>query len=105
MENRSNVKYEQLSPNLVNALISTEDERFFEHSGVDLEALVRVLFRTVLTGDEGGGGGSTITQQLAKNLFKRDSTAAKSKSGLAVSKVKEWITAVKLEKAIPKKKL
>jgi penicillin-binding protein 1A len=105
IENRSNVKYEQLSPNLVNALISTEDERFFEHSGVDLEALVRVLFRTVISGDEGGGGGSTITQQLAKNLFKRDSTAAKSKSGMAVSKVKEWITAVKLEKSYTKEEI
>lgn len=105
IENRSNVKYEQLSPNLVNALISTEDERFFEHSGVDLEALVRVLFRTVISGDKGGGGGSTITQQLAKNLYQRDSIASKSKSGLAVSKVKEWITAVKLEKSYTKEEI
>ncbi len=105
IENRSNVKYEQLSPYLVNALISTEDERFMEHSGVDLIALVRVVTRTVLMGDEGGGGGSTITQQLAKNLFKRDSTAAKSKSGMAVTKMKEWITAVKLEKSYTKEEI
>lgn len=105
VENRSNVKYEQLSPNLVNALISTEDERFFEHSGVDLEALARVLFRTVLLRDQSSGGGSTITQQLAKNLFKRDSTASRSKSGLAVSKIKEWITSVKLEKSYTKEEI
>lgn len=105
IENRSNVKYEQLSPNLVSALISTEDERFFEHSGVDLEALIRVVTRTVILGDEGSGGGSTITQQLAKNLFKRDSIAAKSKSGMAITKMKEWITAVKLEKSYTKEEI
>lgn len=105
IQNRTNVKYEQLSPNLVNALISTEDERFFSHSGVDLEALVRVLGRTILKGDEGGGGGSTITQQLAKNLFKRDSLLAKSKPGIAISKIKEWITAVKLERSYTKEEI
>lgn len=105
IENRSNVKYEQLSPYLVNALISTEDERFMEHSGVDLVALVRVVAKTIFAGDESSGGGSTITQQLAKNLYKRDSTAAHSKSALAITKMKEWITAVKLEKSYTKEEI
>lgn len=105
VENRSNVKYDQLSPNLVHALISTEDERFMEHSGVDLFALVRVVVKTVIVGDESSGGGSTITQQLAKNLYKRDSIISRTKGGLAITKMKEWITAVKLEKSYTKEEI
>lgn len=67
-ENRSQVDYDDLSPYLVKALVSTEDERFFEHSGVDVRSLGRVLVRTVMMRDESSGGGSTITQQLAKNI-------------------------------------
>lgn len=94
IENRSNVYFSDLSPNLVNALIATEDVRFFEHSGIDFRSLFRVLGKTIIGGDRSSGGGSTITQQLAKNLFPRE---RKSKFGLVYSKFKEWIVAVKLE--------
>ncbi len=94
IENRSNIHYKDLSPNLVNALIATEDARFFEHSGIDMRSLLRVFGRTILGGDRGSGGGSTITQQLAKNLFPRE---RKSKIGVIFSKFKEWVVAIKLE--------
>lgn len=67
LQNRSNIAYENINPLLRNALLATEDIRFFDHTGVDLRALLRVL--KGLAGSEGGGGGSTVTQQLAKNLF------------------------------------
>ena len=94
VENRSNVYFADLSPNLVNALIATEDVRFYEHSGIDFRSLFRVLGKTIISGDRSSGGGSTITQQLAKNLFPRE---RKSKLGLIHSKFKEWVVAVKLE--------
>lgn len=94
IENRSNVYFSDLSPNLVNALIATEDVRFYEHSGIDFRSLFRVLGKTIIGGDRSSGGGSTITQQLAKNLFPRE---RKSKLGLYLSKFKEWVVAVKLE--------
>jgi len=72
-ENRNTVEYKDLSPYLVQALISREDQRFMKHSGVDGIGLIRVVGRTILLGQKGEGGGSTITQQLAKNLFPRDS--------------------------------
>ena len=67
LQNRSNIAYENINANLQSALLATEDIRFFNHTGVDLRALLRVIKGFV--GIEGGGGGSTITQQLAKNLF------------------------------------
>ncbi len=94
LENRSNVTYDQISPNLVNALIATEDVRFHHHSGIDIRSLGRVLFKTLVGGNRSSGGGSTITQQLAKNLFPREH---KSKVGTVFSKFKEWVVAVKLE--------
>lgn len=90
-ENRSPVKYEDLSPFLVDALISTEDERFRNHSGIDFKSLARA----VLTLGEGGGG-STITQQLAKMLF--TGTASRSKVERLKQKIKEWVIAVRLER-------
>ena len=95
IENRINVSYDQLSPKLVDALVSTEDARFYEHSGIDLRALFRVLVRTVLGGDRDSGGGSTLTQQLAKNMFPRENL---SKFGVVLRKIKEWIIATKLER-------
>ena len=74
-ENRTPVEYEELSPNLVNALIATEDARFEEHSGIDLTGLFRVAFKSVLMGQSSSGGGSTLSQQLAKNLFETRSTS------------------------------
>ena len=93
VENRSNVRYAELSHYMPEALISIEDERFIEHSGIDEKALFRVAFG-VLTGKKKGGG-STITQQLAKNLFPRGENLSKPK--LVLRKFQEWITATKLE--------
>ena len=94
-ENRSNITYDQLSPNLVNALIATEDARFYSHSGIDVRSLFRVLFKTVIGRHGSSGGGSTITQQLAKNLYKmREANASR---GTVFSKLSEWVVAVKLE--------
>lgn len=94
VENRSNVAYDEISPNVINALIATEDARFYEHSGIDLRSLGRVFAKTIIGRSSSSGGGSTITQQLAKNLFPRE---RKSKLGIAYSKFKEWIVAAKLE--------
>ena len=93
VENRSNVRYSELSHYMPEALISIEDERFAGHSGIDEKALFRVAFG-VLTGRKKGGG-STITQQLAKNLFPRDENLSTLK--LVLRKFQEWITATKLE--------
>lgn len=100
IENRSYVDYTELSPHLVAALVATEDSRFYGHSGIDFLGLARVGVKTVLLGDRGQGGGSTISQQLAKNLYPRDTTrrSGLGKAGaLVVAKLKEWITAVMLE--------
>ena len=94
IENRSNVSYADISPDLINALIAIEDVRFYEHSGIDLIALFRVA-KGVATGNSDMGGGSTITQQLAKNLFPRGENLSKSK--LVIRKLQEWVTATKLE--------
>ena len=93
IENRSNVRYSELSPYLPQALVSIEDARFEEHSGIDERALFRVAFG-ISTGRHKGGG-STITQQLAKNLFPRGENLSKGR--LILRKFQEWITAVKLE--------
>lgn len=101
-ENRSYVDFTEISPNVINALLAAEDIRFREHSGIDARGTLRVLVKTILQGDRSAGGGSTITQQLAKNLFGRDTTTYNNKitrtANLAVSKLKEWVTAVRLEK-------
>jgi len=99
-ENRTNVHYNQLPKSLVEALIATEDERFFDHSGIDVRALGRVL-KGVITGNLKGGG-STITQQLAKLLFPRKRL---SKFELAIRKIKEWIIASKLENNYTKEEI
>ena len=102
IENRSYVTFEELSPNLVQAAIATEDVRFHNHSGIDFRALARVVFKTVLGGNSGQGGGSTITQQLAKTLYPRQDVSSKipgvSTLKMVWIKLKEWITAVKLER-------
>ncbi len=98
-ENRSRVEYSDISPLLVNALISTEDIRFYDHSGIDARGLGRVFFRTILLGEQSSGGGSTITQQLAKLLFH---DPAKNIWERSIQKLKEWIIAVKLERSYTK---
>jgi penicillin-binding protein 1A len=102
-ENRSVVNYEDLSPHLVNALISTEDIRFHKHSGIDFNSLGRVFVKTIIGRDvAGGGGGSTITQQLALNLFSERST---NKIKRMIQKLQEWVTAVKIERSYTKEEI
>ena len=102
IENRSFVNYSELSPNLVNAAVATEDVRFYNHSGIDFKSLGRVIFKTLLGGDSSQGGGSTITQQLAKTLYPREDVSSRipgvSTLKMVWIKLKEWITAVKLER-------
>ena len=116
VQNRSYIQYDDLFPQdstlhitlkgkevppIIAALISTEDVRFESHSGIDLPSLVRVGVKTIALQRHSQGGGSTITQQLAKNLFPRDTARNRSKVArtgkLVISKFKEWITALKLE--------
>ncbi len=113
--NRSPVKFSELSEELVTTLLVTEDIRFYDHSGIDLKGLVRASYgvtKNILTLGGSGleGGGSTITQQLAKNLFKiRKENKGKLSDipflGLVISKIKEWIVAVKLEEYYTKKEI
>ena len=98
VENRSKVKFADISPNLIDALIATEDVRFNDHSGIDVKALGRVIYGAFTGQDKGGG--STITQQLAKNLFPREYN--QSALELGFRKFKEWVIAVKLEKRYSK---
>ena len=103
IENRTFVPYEDLAPSLVQAAVATEDKRFYEHSGIDLQSLGRVLFKTLLSRDSSQGGGSTITQQLAKTLYPRQEGVGKL--GLIWIKLKEWITAIKLERNYTKEEI
>ncbi len=109
VENRENVVYDSLNIHIKNALISTEDSRFYSHSGIDFRALTRVFFKTVLLGKGSSGGGSTISQQLAKLLFRRPNLGGLSKIErvweLVKVKFKEWITAVRLEKSYTKEEI
>ena len=109
VENRVPVPFEELSPHLVSALISTEDERFREHCGIDGRAVARVVIRTVLLRDHSAGGGSTITQQLAKMLYSDRDFEGMGKlqklMKLIYIKLREWITAVKLERAYTKEEI
>lgn len=100
-ENRVNIEFSQISPNVINALLATEDARFYDHSGVDVRALFRVVWG-VVTGSESSGGGSTITQQLAKMLFPRENLHGKE---IVLRKIKEWIIAVRLEKEYTKQEI
>lgn len=102
IENRSYVTYAELSPYLVQATVATEDARFYNHSGIDFKSLGRVLVKTLLMSDSSQGGGSTVTQQLAKTLYPRADVRSRipgmSKVKMVWIKLKEWITAVKLER-------
>jgi penicillin-binding protein 1A len=102
VENRVNVRFNQISPYVTNALVATEDARFYDHSGIDYRSLGRVLFKTVVGGDKSSGGGSTITQQLAKMLFHERSGGLVER---AFQKLKEWIIAVQLEKRYTKQEI
>lgn len=97
LKDRTNVKYADISPNVVNALISTEDERFYKHAGIDVKSLARAI---VYLGRQGGA--STVTQQLAKNLLNQGTT---NKVMRVIEKFKEWIVAIKLERNFTKEEI
>ena len=99
IQNRSNAKYKDLSPNLVNALIATEDVRFYKHSGVDLKGTFAIIFYSAIGKKRGS---STITQQLAKNLFPRKK---QNIFNIGIIKLKEWLTAIKIERNYTKEEI
>ena len=108
-ENRTNIAYEDISPNLINALVATEDIRFEKHSGIDLQGSFAILWY-MLRGERRGS--STISQQLSKNLFKTRGekyevslSKSNNKLRLVINKTKEWITAVQLERSYTKKEI
>ncbi len=105
-EYRNPINPSDINPYIKSCVIATEDERFYEHSGVDVKALGRVLVKSLLLGDKGSGGGSTITQQLAKQLYPRPRVKSGSRLiktfYLVKSKMKEWLIAWKLEKLYSK---
>ena len=101
-------EFEDLAPHLVDALVATEDVRYYRHSGIDLRSLARVVVFSIVLGQDEGGG-STISQQLAKNLFPRDTAVRRSSIGrgvhLAMNKFKEWNTGVRLERSYTKNEI
>ncbi|MBK9274799.1 MAG: penicillin-binding protein [Flavobacteriales bacterium] len=99
-EERTNIRYEDLPQHLIDALVSTEDARFFEHQGVDGTSYVRVFFRTILGGDRSAGGGSTISQQIIKNLYGRERHGLLT---VPVNKIKEALVAQRLERVYDKR--
>lgn len=101
-ENRVHVDYDGISPYLVQALVATEDERFYDHSGIDFIALTRAVVKRGILGQKSAGGGSTITQQLAKQLY---SATAKSTLERLLQKPIEWVIAVKLERFYTKEEI
>src|SRR5579859_4135022 len=96
--NRLDVQYKDISPNVIHALVSTEDERFYDHSGVDGKAVLRAVLRF---GKDGGG--STITQQLALNMFNGE--RSRNRVGRVIQKLKEWIIAIELERNFTKEEI
>ncbi|MEO7991615.1 MAG: transglycosylase domain-containing protein [Chryseolinea sp.] len=102
IQDRTEIKYNEISPVVINALIATEDIRFYDHDGVDYESLGRVLIKSIFMQDESSGGGSTITQQLAKNLYPRRRYWIFS---MPMNKAREVITAFRLEDIYSKEDL
>lgn len=101
-ENREIIPFEKISPYMIDAIISIEDQRYYRHSGIDFLGLLRVIVKSFILRQDTGGG-STITQQLAKNLFPREDSL--SSIGFAVRKFREWVIAVKLEKTFTKEEI
>lgn len=102
IQDRTEISYEEISPLVVDALIATEDVRFYKHSGVDYRSLGRVIVKSILQQDESAGGGSTITQQLSKNLYPRKNYWFLS---MLINKMREVRTAIKLENIYSKEEL
>ncbi len=109
IENREYVSFEELPSAVIDAAVSTEDARFYRHAGIDFRGLARVGVKTLLLHDSKQGGGSTITQQLAKTLFPREEARSRipgvKQAKLVINKLKEWITAVKLERNYTKNEI
>ncbi|MFA5045218.1 MAG: transglycosylase domain-containing protein [Paludibacter sp.] len=101
-ENRTNISNAEIPAHLKNALIATEDKRFFTHGGYDLQSYFRVFFKSILWGESKGGGGSTLTQQLIKNLYGRRNYGILS---LPVNKIREIIIASRMEEVYNKEDL
>jgi len=101
-KDRTNIKPDEIPEHLVKALIETEDRRFYTHKGYDTRSYFRVFFKTILLGDESGGGGSTITQQLVKNLYGRKEYRFLS---IAINKLKEIIIATRIEDVYSKEEI
>jgi len=101
-ENRTNIEFGQLPVHLIHALVATEDVRFYEHRGIDIRGLLRVFFKTILFNKEGSGGGSTITQQLAKNMFGRNYSGP---FALLINKTREGLLARRIEKLFSKEEI
>jgi penicillin-binding protein 1A len=99
VENRSSVKFKEISPNIIKALIATEDSRFYEHRGIDEIALLRVFVKSILLQNRSSGGGSTLSQQLAKNLYPRVNLGPFS---MPVNKIREGIIAYRMERIYSK---
>ena len=109
LQNRSWTDFDEISPHLIDALIATEDIRFHRHSGIDFRGLARVMVKSILMG-RNTGGGSTISQQLAKNLYNTRAmmTGERGRRGifnLGIAKLKEWATAVRLERNYTKEEI
>ena len=102
IEDRSNVSFKEISPTLINALIATEDNRFYEHRGIDEWALLRVIVKTFILTDHSSGGGSTLSQQIVKNIFGRKNYGPLT---LPVSKIRESIIAYRLERLYSKEEI
>ncbi|MFA6126660.1 MAG: transglycosylase domain-containing protein [Bacteroidales bacterium] len=101
-ENREIIPFERISPYMIDAIVSIEDQRYYKHSGIDFKGLLRVMVKSLILRQDTGGG-STITQQLAKNLFPREDY--KNPISFAIRKFKEWVIAVKLEKTFTKEEI
>jgi penicillin-binding protein 1A len=101
-ENRTNITFDKIPRHLTNGLVATEDARFYEHGGIDSRSLFRVIFKTILFNDQSSGGGSTITQQLAKNMYGRKDYLLFS---LFINKTREALLARRIEKVFTKEEI
>jgi penicillin-binding protein 1A len=101
-QNRTNISYDQIPKHLVNALVATEDARFFTHEGIDSRSILRVIIKSILFSDPDKGGGSTISQQLVKNMFGRKSYGILT---MPVNKIRESLIARRLEKTFSKEEI
>ncbi len=101
-ENRTNISIKEIPPHLLQALVATEDKRFYEHQGYDIKSYMRVFFKTILLGDKSSGGGSTLTQQLVKNLYGRNYHSFLS---MPINKIKEAIIAARMEEVYSKEEI